>query len=421
MIDLYSKCVNASGSDNDVFVGVKFNNNDVKITFPLGYDIPKDNKELKKSILSLIRTISLTKAIDRSKEIINDDLIDDFGLPIYSYLALIEDYLRFGLFYSKEKIYKEKITGRINWKRTIQKSTAVISNNNLIFMNPLIERAKNIDNVITEIEKFCLAVSIEYFGWYFGNVKVPKSIFDLEDKNYMLSILKSELSISFQDRKKFLINSMITILTGLDNNKINNKVFNIGTNNYLHVWETMVGDIYGTENVEDYYPAATWHLIDGKEDKASNLRPDTILYDKKNKKYYVLDAKYYHFCESPQICKLPGSDSVQKQITYASYIHLNKKHYDNSIVSGNDIYNAFVLPYNMNNASEHLPHNKTIAYYGYSTCDWVISDDDRTYPFHKVALIFIDAKTLIDKWTHSYNVDFNGLTLEIQKVSQKNG
>ena len=205
MIDLYSKCINASGFDNDVFVGIKFNNNDVKVTFPLGYNIPTKDKELRKSILTLIRSISLTKAIDKSKTIVNDNLIEKFDLPIYSYFALIDDYLKYGLFYSKEKIYKEKITGRINWKRTIQKSKAVISNNNLIFMNPLIERAKNIDNIITEIEKFCLNVAIKYFGWYFGKIKVAKSILSIDDKKYMLSILNEELTNSFQDRKKNII------------------------------------------------------------------------------------------------------------------------------------------------------------------------------------------------------------------------
>ena len=101
-------------------------------------------------------------------------------------------------------------------------------------------------------------------------------------------------------------------------------------------------------------------------------------------------------------------------MTYAEYIHKNKKHYDGSTVDGNDIFNAFLLPYNRNN--NKLLTNEEITYYGYSTCNWVINDDKNSYTFHKVALILVDTKTLIDSWIYNNKVNFNDLTKKIQKV-----
>ncbi len=415
-MSLRSKCRNTIGSDNDVFVGLKFINGDISITFPLGYSIPNDEFELKKSILSLLKTISLTKSIDRSKELLNDNFKEKYNLPIFAYFSLIIDYIRNGLYHTKEKVYKVGMGSRINWKRTIQRSSSLISNDNLIYTNPIFERTKNIDTIITEIEKYCLNISLDYFSWYFGNIRVPKSSFSNNDIKYMLKILNKELSISFMDHKKKLINNMIAVLTGLDEKRFNNKAFTFGTNKYHVVWETMINDLYGSENLEEYYPSAMWHFADGTSGKASNLRPDSIYYDKMNAKFYVLDAKYYHYCVEHKVSKLPGSDSIQKQITYASYIHSNKL-INNKTIDGNNIFNAFILPFDSNDGNITNNKDNKIVYFGYADCNWIIGNGDNSkYPYHKVALIFIDTKYIIDKWFMQNSDDLKELLVNIEKV-----
>lgn len=411
---LRDNCYTTSGTENDVFVGLRFVDGKISIVFPLGYSIPNDDKELKKSILSLIKTIALTKTIDKSNSIIDDSFTDTFSIPIFAYFSLLMNFINYGLYFSKEKIYTENNGNKINWKRTIQRSKSVIYNDNLFFINPYYERTKNKDNIVTEIQKYCLKVSLDYFSWFFGKLNVSRSIFSDKDTDYMLKILKKELSISFSQYKIDLINTMIDVITGLDTIKHNKKAFTFGTNNYHIVWEKMINDLYGTERLDEYYPSAKWHLIDKRNEKASNLRPDCIHFDKVNNKFYVMDAKYYRYCVDPVISKLPGSDSVQKQITYASYIHLNKKINGNKI-DGNQIFNAFLLPYN--SKLNGMDSDEMVLYYGYADCDWIINDDaSNNYPFYKVALIFLDTKHIIDSWFEKNSQDIDLIKTCIEKV-----
>ena len=51
-------CLNSS---NDNFVGISFEENEKRIIFPLGYEIPDDSNECRLSILNLLRLISMSK------------------------------------------------------------------------------------------------------------------------------------------------------------------------------------------------------------------------------------------------------------------------------------------------------------------------------------------------------------------------
>lgn len=101
----------------------------------------------------------------------------------------------------------------------------------------------------------------------------------------------------------------------------------------------MIDYIFGEENKEEYFPHASWHIIANNDYKteSSALEPDTIMCI--NQCLFILDAKYYKYglTDNPQ--HLPGSSSIQKQITYGEYIE-EKFTYDQ-----NRIYNAFVMPF----------------------------------------------------------------------------
>ena len=50
-------CYVSSNYSNDNYVGIKFLDDDIKVYFPMGYEIPSDNSECRKSIISLLKTI----------------------------------------------------------------------------------------------------------------------------------------------------------------------------------------------------------------------------------------------------------------------------------------------------------------------------------------------------------------------------
>lgn len=70
------------------------------------------------------------------------------------------------------------------------------------------------------------------------------------------------------------------------------------------------------------------------------LEPDSIMIH--NNKYYILDAKYYRYGISGDVKHLPNMSSINKQITYAEYVKQLKQ------VPNKSLYNAFIMPYNMN-------------------------------------------------------------------------
>ena len=110
-----------------------------------------------------------------------------------------------------------------------------------------------------------------------------------------------------------------------------------------------------------------WSL---KKYRNAPLRPDTIMIldENENKKCYIIDSKYYSYAafqkdesddeldstedESFTVHgSIPGTDSIQKQITYAQYIDAsveNKNpHHGEFRFAPENIYNVFIFPENL--------------------------------------------------------------------------
>ena len=91
-------------------------------------------------------------------------------------------------------------------------------------------------------------------------------------------------------------------------------------------------------NKADFFPHSHWRIIDGNISvENSALEPDTIML--KDGKVFILDAKYYKFGIISSAGFLPATSSVHKQITYGEYVATSMG------VDGNDIYSAFIIPY----------------------------------------------------------------------------
>lgn len=393
-------CINVEDTNGN-FVGVKYNKGDIKIIFPLGYRIPQDNKEKIQSIKMLFKTIKLShdKKIDYEDSGEQVDGAD--GLPIDSYQWIVNDYLDNGIYIDNEKVYSQDTKGKINWKRTF-KTQFFVNKNSLVYLNPIIEKNNNIKNIISEIHAYCIDKSTNILWFIYNKVSKVSNVKKPNLKHY-LNIINLEMINSFDDRKKMLLYHMKRIIQA--NIDINNKkdIKDYGIRHYEYVWEYMVNQLYGTEDVKKYYPDATYHIKGISEFNASKLRPDTILKDKDNN-FYIIDSKYYKsgiVANNRFALKdiLPNTDSIQKQITYGDFILKNFK-YKEQI---KDIYNAFIIPYNKDN--NFLEINSYIENIGYATCNWkdVNSIQDK---YLKIQIIFIDTKYLMDSYfskTHEVN------------------
>lgn len=358
-------------------VGVEFSENIINIYFPLGYRIPKDELQEKKAVLDLLKTLSLCKNIDEQNPY-SFNRGDKDNIPINSYLWVINDYLKNGLYNVTEKKYVQSQKGKINWKRTF-KTKPIFSEDEIVFLNPIVEQKTKIDNIITLIHAICVNESIKKIGWLLGDI--PHVIINEKkyDKYYYLSILNQELLKSFNDRKKTLLKHLINILDKKSENETPDRVNNLLTNKYNIAWEKMIDYVFG--NVLDkskYFPEIKWH-IRGFKNPSPSMRPDTII--DKNDTTFILDAKYYKFGVIEN-GTLPGVEDVDKQITYGEY---NYRKYNK------EIYNAFIMPFDMNSNlfKSDIPI-KTIG-----TVESV-GRKSLKKPLENIVLILMDTKYLMD-------------------------
>lgn len=402
ILKLHDICYLSSNNFDDNYVGIKFLDDDIKIYFPLGYNIPDEDSECRKSIIGLLKTISIKDKLFNSDLKYSNKFDNASEIPFYSFLWLINDYLNNGLYTDKEKVYKRGINGKINWKKTMN-MPFYLCKNKAIYLNTYVEKNNIEDNVITDIHSYCVGISIKYIGWLFGNIGVPNNNIINSNLNYYIKILNVEMSNSFDDHKISLLGHLKNVLETFKGND-QSKLKNYGTNQYEYIWEYMVNKVYGNENVEKYFPNSTYCLVGFDTNfNAANLRPDTIL--SINNDIYILDSKYYKYGSTKNPLHLPNTSSIQKQITYGEHIN-------NNFGKVKNIFNAFIIPFNKNNNLFELSHN--IEYVGFAESSW--KNNTLCNYYEKISVILIDTKYLIDCYNKHIDNDLEKLISSIQNI-----
>lgn len=415
--------------DDDSFVGIKFENENVGIYIPALYnigltsrvtnwkDINLDKRDgVKIDILTFLKTISIvnTREVYTGKSFLK---FNKYNKAFESMLWLIEDYIKNGIYceFDKEKV--KNSNGRINWKITLKQVPYINNKEEFIYNSIIVDKKVKVHRGLTEIYKFCLQLSINMLGWILGInqkiIRIPRKI----PKMYYCGVIKRELGTTFLDSKKEVLTHLLNIVQGLSDKE--HASFSYGVSGYHTVFEKMINKMFG--NVSDksvYCPNATWSLANGRQKDASKLRPDTIMIRGDN--YYILDAKYYDTRDGVYN-NYPSSCDIQKQITYGSCLERILKKFP--VASGKDyvpcqekskkekhtIYNAFILPCNIEDSEikqllrltcednkvfrDETLENK-MAYFGYAEADWV--DGEQVY--EKVIGLYIDLKYLINNY-----------------------
>ncbi len=389
-----------SSSSNDNYVGIKFLEDEIKVYFPLGYQLPSNDADCRKSIIHLLKVLSIENKIKKSDSnySINNDEKDE--IPLYSFLWIINDYLNNGLYNDREKIYVKGNSGKINWKKTLNQKF-YISKNVPIYLDLFVEKNTLEDNIITDIHAFCVKVSVDYIGWLFGNIPIPIHHVNMDKKNYYLSLVHREMIHSFDDRKKSLLFNIEKILK-MSGGNVKSKIKDYGTYDFEYIWEYMVNSVYGNLDPKKFFPNSIYVLKDFKDEvEASKLRPDTVL--EVGKDLYILDSKYYKYGITKNTKDLPETDSTQKQITYADQAKNKYPQYHN-------IFNAFILPFNKD--EKLFNTDRCIQYVGYSKSSW---RKNINYYEH-ISLVLMDTKFLIECYVNHENSEIDKLLASIQEV-----
>ena len=377
-------CTISNAEQPDDFVGLRFNNGHPSVIFPRGYHLPSDDSQCRKEILRLIATINKFSGRHEGETTKNNAEEIDLNMPIQSYQYVIYDFLLHGYYTEKEIRYVENQRGKIHWKRTIQKEQPQINNGNVVYLNFITKVNKiNDNNLITRIHEYCVYESFQKLGWLFLEKDIrPKKPSIKLNRGTFISVLKQELGSTFNNQKRILLQSMINIISQVDE-KIDDR-FNasFGVYRFEYVWENLVDYVFGETNKEEYFPHASWHIINGNVHESSALEPDTImLYQGKT---YILDAKYYKYGITRIPMHLPGTSSIQKQITYGEYVATSGR------AAKNDIYNAFVMPFDCGGAEPY-------QFVSVGTADW-IDYSKETENYNYVLGILLDTSYVINTY-----------------------
>ena len=411
--DLFNRCRVNKNDDGDRFVGVKAEGDNVVVYFPIGYELPKTEQDLRQDILHLFSVLAeFTSRDDRILPMKKFEAPQSVDFPINAYLEIINYFMEQNGYYTeKEPKYKTNDRGKIDWPRTIKRQRSLIQANGSPIYTKYTVRVSspNDKNLITQIHKYCVYESFSKLGWLFTPYLPEKPLLQRDDKMF-LSVLYEKMANTYNDRDKRLFSAMISMIEYLDEQP-NQKQFYFGTDRFEYVWEKLIDRVFGIKDKQNYFPKTRWTLRTGKKKTNAALEPDTImLYDGK---IYVLDAKYYRFGITGDPNDLPESSSINKQITYGEYIYTQQKFKEKY---GEDVpvFNAFIMPYN---AKDNLFNsNEIFLNIGEATGDW----KTKGHKYERVQGIVVDIHYLMHHYIGKTENQIMQLAKSIESAFERN-
>ena len=264
------------------------------------------------------------------------------------FLFFIQYYYENGSYRNTEVVFESNGQGEINWDNTINKSYAIVCNNQPFDLD--VQTRKRIDDESDYIKRLheCIITmaSKELDDAGLLNLfDLPRtdlsdeSIEDFGDKDFILYRLKKELNVQFILWKQVVLKAMYSYIAGSGTLSDINCLSAYGTTCFNLVWEhvcsevldnklkTPLKDILPREKLIDKYKNAS--LLDIIEKPlwtftgkmaSDTLKPDIVSIEEIGGRpvFAIIDAKYYDPIlvqgKIPQ--KQPGIESVTKQYLY---------------------------------------------------------------------------------------------------------
>ncbi len=401
---LIDRCKVNTNWDEDIFVGLKCDGDDISIHFPLGFDISHDEKELRSDILLLLDTIRSTTSRKESEYVQGIKSYEQVSFPVQAYLEVIFDFYKRGYYKEIEVLYNVAKRGKINWNRTIKNQKAYIQDGNAYYLDFVTKNnSLQNDQMITLIHEYCVYESFDKIGWLFTNSMPQKPRIKFNYKMFK-GILMDKIAATFNDNNKMLFRNLLAIIdyTGAG---FSTRKFQYGTYRFEYVWESLVDKVYGISGKEEFFPKTYWN-IDKNVVPNACLEPDTIMLC--NNDVYVLDAKYYKYGATKRAVDLPESTSINKQITYGEYID-EQKSFRQKYGDNMKVYNAFLMPFN-SQSDKWMTEDKVIRI-GQAYGDWKTN----LKSYEKVQGIVVDIKYLMKLSTRQNEEEIRVLADKISK------
>lgn len=127
--DIKKHCHVNLNEDGDRFVGIKADSDNAMVYFPIGYQLPETDNEIRTDIKHLIQVLSeFTTSEDRLLAINKFAAPQSVDFPINAYKSVIEYYFSIGGKYYVEvdPTFKTSATGKQDWPRTVRNQVPLV-------------------------------------------------------------------------------------------------------------------------------------------------------------------------------------------------------------------------------------------------------------------------------------------------------
>ena len=401
--NIRDRCHVNSNDDGDSFVGVKADTDDAIIYFPIGYQLPANDDDLRVDINNLLGVLAAFMKEDRVIEVSKFEAPRTVDFPMHAYLKVIRSFLRMGRYYIEtDPQFRTDTKGKTSWPRTVREQRALVQKNgSLVFTNMTVRSVTpNANKQITQIHRFCVYEAFEKMGWLYVPF-MPDKPGPHPGIKESIYILDKKLVATNDDVEQELFNAMRDMLVYIDERSSDKQYF-FGTDFFENVWERMIDKAFGVEDKEQYFPRTCWLLDYGRDKEKRPLQPDTIMIY--GDKCYVLDAKLYRYGWDPKPEHLPNSADINKQITYGEYIEQTRR------LPNEKLYNAFIMPYNKENNLFML--NSNFGNIGEAVSDWKANVKN----YERIQGIVVDTRYLMYNYIGTSDQQKKEMAVCIEKV-----
>lgn len=336
------------------FVGFIFKDERILAVFPKHYfatgeidaynvgDVFLEN-DIKLLYNSIIKYSNGTKKKVKADSYLGQEnnFISDY--PFYAFYEIYKYYRKYGLYKEQEEILQPGFSGKVSWKKTIQKAQVLVSNGNIIY-SPLYVKNRNIyANFITDCMAYIIDYTIKFFSCF---ISLPRTMYKTGGFNYLENIefvirKLCEIRRSIhKDISKELIDNMILFLKQYKTNCMGGNL-HIKVNYFNLVWEEAVNGYLNTY-FKEIDPKTNSIIFDMKQKRSTvEFRKVSYLVDESGNKFeieldhygvdgkrlYIFDSKYYQYLRALNY----------KQYAYDEILRYSKSEID-------DMYSVLILP-----------------------------------------------------------------------------
>lgn len=350
----WSTEINASVYD---FVGFVFKEDNILVVFPKHYtsiaqiDVLNDSHnecaydiEL---LYGVIRRYSEKPTVtSKAKTYIGARNGYDSDYPFKPFFDVYDYFQRYGLYKEKEERIVPGSSGKVSWKKTIEKAQKIVSEGNLIFA-PIYVKKKNLNSVfITDCMAFIIDHTIDNFHNFLSmkNTGYRRDRFDyLGNIDFVISQLNQYRNRVFKDIHKQLIVNMIEFFVQYKSRtKSKGGKIHVNIKYFDKIWQDMVGQ-YLNKHFVGINGTADCIVFDDRQ-----LVSPIVFYDKSYTD--IDDSKHRFYIDIDHVAQEGDSLYIFDSKYYFESKHLNYKQYSyNEILryyypGVDNIYNALILP-----------------------------------------------------------------------------